>query len=65
MESETERMFWKDDFDGKAKGGYFFRSELRDHIKKVENETGLNVVGIKYDGTYNLELIFSIPEEVN
>ena len=65
MEPQVERVYWKDDFGGKAKGGYFFRNELRDHIKKVEEETGLNVVGIKYDETYNLELIVSIPEEVN
>ena len=60
MEPEAERIYWKNDFNGEAKGGYYFRNVLRDHIKRVEEETGSEVVGIKYDATYNLELIVGI-----
>ena len=65
MESEIEKIFWKDKFGGKCAGGYFFRNDLRDHIKRLEEETGQEVVGIVYDGTYNLEFVISIPEEAN
>lgn len=48
-------VFWKDGFDGNAKGGIFFRSfDLNKFIKKVEG-TG-ELVGIKFDGN-NVELI--------
>ena len=48
-------VFWKDGFDGNAKGGIFFRSfDLNKFIKKVEGTEEL--VGIKFDGN-NVELI--------
>ena len=51
-----KQIFWKDDFDGEAKGSLHFRSfELNQFIKKVEKE-GDEVVGIKFEGN-NLELI--------
>tara|TARA_R100000951_G_scaffold9486_2_gene8378 strand:- start:967 stop:1140 length:174 start_codon:yes stop_codon:yes gene_type:complete len=51
-----EQVFWKDGFDGEAKGGLHFRSfDLNQFIKKVE-EDGTEVVGIKFEGN-NLELI--------
>jgi hypothetical protein len=52
-----ERVFWKDGFDGEAVGGIFFRSfDLNKFIKKVEEENGHEVVGVKFEGN-NLELI--------
>ena len=51
-----DKMFWLDDFDGEAVGGFFIRNTLKDFMKKLE-ETGLNPIGIKYDGTFNLEVI--------
>jgi len=53
-----EQVFWKDGFDGKAKGGIHFRSfDLNKFIKEVEkSETNEEVVGIKFEGN-NLELI--------
>lgn len=51
-----KQVFWKDDFDGEAKGSLHFRSfDLNQFIKKVEKE-GDEVVGIKFEGN-NLELI--------
>jgi hypothetical protein len=53
-----EKIFWKDGFDGEAKGGMHVRSfDLNKFIKKVEaSETGGEVVGIKFEDN-NLELI--------
>ena len=51
-----EKVFWKDEFNGEAKGGLHFRSfDLNQFIKKVEKD-GNEVVGIKFEGN-NLELI--------
>tara|TARA_B110000285_G_scaffold234734_1_gene312760 strand:- start:76 stop:252 length:177 start_codon:yes stop_codon:yes gene_type:complete len=53
-------VFWKDGFDGEAKGGIMFRSfDLNQFIKKVEEENGQEVVGIKFEGN-NLEVIIKI-----
>lgn len=50
-----QEVFWKDGFEGNAKGGMMFRSfDLNKFIKKVEEDQ--EVVGIKFDGN-NLELI--------
>ena len=50
-----QEIFWKDGFEGDAKGGIMFRSfDLNKFIKKVEEDQ--EVVGIKFDGN-NLELI--------
>ena len=50
-----QEVFWKDGFEGNAKGGIMFRSfDLNKFIKKVEEDQ--EVVGIKFEGN-NLELI--------
>ena len=50
-----QEVFWKDGFEGNAKGGIMFRSfDLNKFIKKVEEDQ--EVVGIRFDGN-NLELI--------
>ena len=53
-----DKVFWKDGFDGEAKGGLMFRSfDLNKFIKVVESaDTGGEVVGIKFKDS-NLELI--------
>ena len=50
------KIFWVDEFKGKAKDGLYFRSNLKDVLEKCEKQ-GINIVGIKYDGTFNLGLI--------
>ena len=51
-----DQVFWKAEFNGKAKGGFFFRSfDLNKFIKKVEKD-GTEVVGIKFEDN-NLQLI--------
>lgn len=51
-------VFWKEGFEGDAKGGVFFRSfDLNKFIEKVESSDE-EIVGIKFDGN-NLELILN------
>tara|TARA_Y100001937_G_C6934990_1_gene247710 strand:+ start:114 stop:314 length:201 start_codon:yes stop_codon:yes gene_type:complete len=66
MESDRDDQFWIVEYEGAAKGGYFIRNDLFKSIKRLE-EQGLKVVGIRFDGTWNLELITALPskEEVN
>jgi len=33
-----DRIYWLDEFEGKAKGGFFFRSEIAKDLKKVTEE---------------------------
>jgi hypothetical protein len=56
-----KKVFWKDGFDGEAKGGLMFRSfDLNKFIKVVESsDTGGEVVGLKFEGN-NLELIVKV-----
>lgn len=50
-------LLWKDGFEGEAQGGFFFRSfELKQFMKKVEEQTGRKVVGLDFDGN-NVEVI--------
>lgn len=52
-----DEIFWKENWQGDAKGGIMFRSfDLNKFIKLVEEKD--EVVGIKFDGN-NLELIVS------
>jgi len=58
-----EKIFWKDGFDGEAKGGIFsfltleIERNLNKFVKEVEEaEKGGEVVGIKFEDN-NLELI--------
>ena len=50
------QIFWLEDFEGSAQGGYFIRNMLKDFFIKLE-ESGKTPVGIKYDGSYNLEIL--------
>jgi len=60
----NELIFWKEDFEegGQAKGGYFYRDELKDFLKKIIDK-GEEPVGIIVDmDSYNLEIITRIKE---
>lgn len=48
--------YWLDGWNGSAKGGVFVRNSLKEIIEKCA-ANGMKVVGIIYDGSYNLELI--------
>ena len=50
------KTFWKDGFQGKAKGGYYFRAfDLVKFFKRLE-EDGEEVVGLEFDGN-NINVI--------
>lgn len=50
-------IFWKDKFEGKAKGGIFYRAfELNQFLRKLELEENMNVIGLRFDEN-NLEII--------
>ena len=49
-------VFWKDGFDGRAEGGFFFRSFDLNKFMEGITERGGNVVGIQFTGN-NCEII--------
>ena len=59
---EENKIFWLDEFNGEAKGGFFIRNDLKKFFEKLE-ETGLNPVAIKYNGSFNLEVIVERNEK--
>ena len=49
-------IFWKDGFEGEAKGGYYFRAfDLVKFFKRLEDD-GKEVVGLEFDGN-NVDVI--------
>lgn len=58
MAEKKKGIFWLENFEGKAKGGIYYRAfDLINFIQKVEETKG-KVVGIKFDGDSNIELIY-------
>ena len=52
------KIFWKDGFEGKATGGYYFRAfDLVKFFKRLEDD-GKEVVGLEFDGN-NVNVIVS------
>jgi len=56
-DKEKIRAFIDLDVNGEAKGGIFIDSNLKDKIEQIEASGEDRVVGVVYDGTYNLEII--------
>ena len=53
-----EITFWKDDFEGQAKGGLFFRSNFGKDIAEMQAKIKGDIVGIKVDtDSWTLEFI--------
>ena len=59
---DRKDLFWLEKFEGKARGGYYVRSDLSNAIKKLE-KNGAKVVGIEVDGTWNLQLVTEVIED--
>ncbi len=60
----VEMTFWKEG-DYQAKGGVFFRSDIKDAIKMVI-ESGNEPVGLKIDpNDYTIEILVKVPETKN
>ena len=58
----VEKIFWVDEFEGKAKGGYFVRNDLFKFIQRLI-DAGENPVGIHIDESWNLEVIVEDKDE--
>ena len=57
-------VFWKEGFEGKAKGGLMFRSfDLKKFFDKIENEMGEEVVGVEFEGN-NLNVLINDNEKI-
>ena len=52
-------VFWKDGFEGEAKGGYYFRAfELVKFFKRLK-ANGKEVVALEFDDSNNVNVIVS------
>lgn len=61
-------IFWLDRFNGTAKGGYYYRSNLFEMFKKFEKDCGKKIVGIVKPNIddWNVELILEdIPDVID
>ncbi len=56
-----DNIFWVDNHEGEAKGGYFIRNDLFKFFRKLR-EAGLNPIGIKVEDDFNMEIIISEEE---
>ena len=57
-----KKIFWVDNFNGKARGGIYFRAfDLVKFMKLVEKEEG-EVVGLEFDGN-NVNVKIKANEE--
>ncbi len=54
---EKIRAFVDLDITGNANGNIFIHSDLKDKVEELEESGELRVVGVVYDGTYNLEIL--------
>jgi len=52
-------IFWKDGFNGEAKGGYYFRAfELKKFFNRLKDD-GKEVVALEFDDSNNVNVIIS------
>ena len=61
-----EKIYWLDGFNGKAKGGAYYRSGAAIDIKDFEDKFGVKVVAIGLEETngkasYNVNMITEVP----
>jgi len=54
---EENKIFWLDQWEGEAVGGYYFRAhDFIKFIKRIEEEKDTKVVGLEIDGN-NINVI--------
>tara|TARA_R100001244_G_scaffold124020_1_gene93814 strand:- start:262 stop:483 length:222 start_codon:yes stop_codon:yes gene_type:complete len=63
-----EMIFWLDEFNGKAKGGFFYRSKIAIEIDDIQTRFGLKVVGIRLEEegnepSWNVEFITEAQDD--
>ena len=57
MENKIERMFLDVREDRAERSGIFVRNDLKEIVERVEKDGQEKVVGIVFDGSFNLELL--------
>ena len=57
MGNKKQRVFLDVSEDRGEHSGYFVRNDLKTSIEELEMEKKVKVIGIIYDGSYNIELI--------
>lgn len=57
MENKVERMFLDVREDRAERSGIFVRNDLKKIVERVEKDGQEKVVGIVFDGSFNLELL--------
>ena len=57
MENKVERMFLDVREDRAERSGIFVRNDLKEIVERVEAGGKEQVVGIVFDGSFNLELL--------
>ncbi len=57
MGNKKQRVFLDVSEDRGEHSGYFVRNDLKTSIEELEMEMKVKVIGIIYDGSYNIELI--------
>ena len=62
---ENVRVFIDIKTKGNASGGIFLRSDLKETVEKIEKDGVDRVVGVVYDGTYNLEIVTQPIEDMD
>ena len=54
---ESSTIFWRENFDGEATGGYYFRAfDLKKFFKRLEDD-GKEPVGLEFDDSNNVNVI--------
>ena len=52
-----DKIYWLEDWEGKAQGGFYYRDDFFKSIKKFEQEFKKKVVGIRIEDGWNIEFI--------
>tara|TARA_R110000851_G_scaffold114153_2_gene239110 strand:- start:4950 stop:5216 length:267 start_codon:yes stop_codon:yes gene_type:complete len=58
------RAFVDLNVNGNATGGTFIKSQLKEHVEMIEKDGIQRVVGVVYDGSYNLEILLKPVIEI-
>jgi len=56
-EPKEQRVFLDITRQSAQNSGLFVRNDLKEFVERVEEDGTLRVIGIIYDGTYNLEIL--------
>tara|TARA_Y100000401_G_C8244503_1_gene184806 strand:+ start:394 stop:660 length:267 start_codon:yes stop_codon:yes gene_type:complete len=52
MADKNNKIFWLEGFEGKVRGGAYFRSRISKDVEEFEEKFDCNIVGIRLDTDY-------------